>query len=87
MLISSHPNGLGGTTPRRCNATVPCVSAKERHELMLLRMNDVIPNGINESNAQKLSNNEQINNENKLTTVNASQLCKNLVQFAYHLSS
>uniref|UniRef100_A0A7E4ULJ7 PPM-type phosphatase domain-containing protein n=1 Tax=Panagrellus redivivus TaxID=6233 RepID=A0A7E4ULJ7_PANRE len=32
---------------QRCNATVPSVDALERHELMLLRMADVIANGVN----------------------------------------
>uniref|UniRef100_A0A914Z9A9 PPM-type phosphatase domain-containing protein n=1 Tax=Panagrolaimus superbus TaxID=310955 RepID=A0A914Z9A9_9BILA len=35
---------------QRCNATLPCVDAIERHELMLLRMADVIANGVNLKN-------------------------------------
>lgn len=52
---------------------------------MLLRMSDVITNGISET----LSINEPLQNDDSLMTnkkVTASQLCKKLVQFAYHLS-
>lgn len=75
---------MGGATLRRCNATVPCVNAQERHELMLLRMSDVITNGIREN----LPINEHLQNGDSTQTqkVTASQLCKNLLQFAYHLS-
>lgn len=52
---------------------------------MLLRMSDVITNGISET----LSINEPLQNNDSLMTnkkVTASELCKKLVQFAYHLS-
>lgn len=32
--------------PRPCAASLPCVDAASRHELMLVRMRDIIANGI-----------------------------------------
>ncbi|KAI1714733.1 protein phosphatase 2C domain-containing protein [Ditylenchus destructor] len=107
--------------PNRCIANLPCVDAMERHELMLLRMADVIPNGLNAchrfrnqtkncSPVPTINGNSQspysigheslsINGthmapdaiksleEFSRSIVTASDLCKNLIQFAYQLSA
>ncbi|KAI6172365.1 Protein phosphatase 2C (PP2C)-like domain-containing protein [Aphelenchoides besseyi] len=88
----SMPNGVP-KQKKRCVAVLPCVDAAERQELMLLRMSDVIGNGI-ANLAQAFSGFE--NDESSLTPpvgprgkppTTASSLCRNLVDFAYHLSN
>ncbi|CAD5212377.1 unnamed protein product [Bursaphelenchus okinawaensis] len=68
---------------KRCLSVLPSVDAAERQELMLLRMADVITNGINNLK-EAFGGIEEVEVENKAT---ASSLCHNLVDFAFHLSS
>jgi hypothetical protein len=89
------PNGVP-KQKKRCVAVLPSVDASERQELMLLRMADVISNGIGnlaESYAGYDENDLPTPVENghkKLPSKNqkntTSSLCHNLVNFAYHLS-
>ncbi|MCP9263689.1 hypothetical protein DINM_007073 [Dirofilaria immitis] len=73
---------------RTCNASLPCVDAEERHELMLLRMGDIISNGILPPTSRLRSSPARrspspISNG---VVVSASKLCHNLIQFARQLS-
>lgn len=93
----SMPNGVPKQQKKRCVAVLPCVDAAERQELMLLRMADVITNGIGnlaESYAgydenevpTPLVEHEHKHLISKHQKNTASSLCHNLVNFAYHLS-
>ncbi|VDN28482.1 unnamed protein product, partial [Cylicostephanus goldi] len=42
--------------PRPCAASLPCVDAASRHELMLIRMRDIIANGIDPPREGKTAN-------------------------------
>nr|CDJ89555.1 PP2C-like domain-containing protein [Haemonchus contortus] len=69
--------------PRTCAATLPCVDAASRHELMLVRMRDIIANGIDPpKEACRLSP----RHEPLFPRVTASVLSHRLIQFATHLS-
>ncbi|KAK5966847.1 hypothetical protein GCK32_014749, partial [Trichostrongylus colubriformis] len=69
--------------PRTCAATLPCVDAASRHELMLVRMRDIIANGIDPpKEACRLSP----RHEPLFPHVTASVLSHRLIQFATHLS-
>lgn len=83
-------------------AMLPCVDALERHELMLLRMSDVISNGlhpviinngttptfsIGSSTSDTSSPSPQLQSQQQQQQITAAELCENLVQFAYQLSS
>ncbi|EJD73781.1 hypothetical protein LOAG_18821 [Loa loa] len=73
---------------RTCNASLPCVDAEERHELMLLRMGDIISNGILPPMSRLRSSparRSRSPNSNGVI-VSASKLCHNLIQFAQQLS-
>uniref|UniRef100_A0A8R1XKP7 PPM-type phosphatase domain-containing protein n=1 Tax=Onchocerca volvulus TaxID=6282 RepID=A0A8R1XKP7_ONCVO len=73
---------------RTCNASLPCVDAEERHELMLLRMGDIISNGILPS-MSRLRSSPASRSQSPNTggvVVSASKLCHNLIQFARQLS-
>ncbi|KAK0393334.1 hypothetical protein QR680_000157 [Steinernema hermaphroditum] len=63
---------------RRCKATLPCVDALQRHELMLLRMNDIVLNGC-----QSIEKDDDTPRKRNIT---AGSLCHNLIQFAHQLS-
>uniref|UniRef100_A0A1I8A5B2 PPM-type phosphatase domain-containing protein n=1 Tax=Steinernema glaseri TaxID=37863 RepID=A0A1I8A5B2_9BILA len=63
---------------RRCKATLPCVDALQRHELMLLRMNDIVLNGFQTAERDDATPQKK--------TITAGSLCHNLVQFAHQLS-
>ncbi|KJH41928.1 hypothetical protein DICVIV_12091 [Dictyocaulus viviparus] len=68
--------------PRTCAATLPCVDAASRHELMLVRMRDIIANGIDPpKEACRLSRQETL-----FPRVTASLLSHRLIQFATQLS-
>ncbi|CAJ0945489.1 unnamed protein product, partial [Mesorhabditis belari] len=69
---------------RTCAASLPCVDAGQRHELMLVRMRDVIANGLNPTNGNVSLSPRR--NEPLFPSVPASILCNNLVQFANLLS-
>jgi hypothetical protein len=89
----SVPNGVP-KQKKRCVAVLPCVDAAERQELMLLRMADVIINGIGnlaEAFAGLDENDLPLDHGSLLQKkprqrVTASSLCHNLVNFSYHLS-
>ncbi|MFH4976326.1 hypothetical protein AB6A40_003035 [Gnathostoma spinigerum] len=66
---------------RACNATLPCVDAHQRHELMLLRMNDIISNGM----LPPASSIHRVPVGG--ITVSSSTLCHNLVKFTQLLTS
>ncbi|CAD6195829.1 unnamed protein product [Caenorhabditis auriculariae] len=66
---------------RTCAASLPCVDAARRHELMLVRMRDVISNGINNQNRTPTSPRRTI-----YPAVSASLLCNRLIQFSTQLS-
>lgn len=70
---------------RMCNACLPCVNAEQRHELMLLRMSDIVSNGILPPSAR---NKDSPTHRLPLggVGVSSSQLCHNLIQFAEQLS-
>ncbi|KAK6045694.1 hypothetical protein COOONC_16801 [Cooperia oncophora] len=69
--------------PRTCAATLPCVDAASRHELMLVRMRDIIANGIDPPKGMcRLSP----RHEPLFPRVTASVLSHRLIQFATHLS-
>ncbi|VDD89610.1 unnamed protein product [Enterobius vermicularis] len=70
---------------RMCNACLPCVNAEQRHELMLLRMTDIVSNGILPPSAR---NKDSPTHRLPLggVGVSSSQLCNNLIQFAEQLS-
>lgn len=69
--------------PRTCAATLPCVDAASRHELMLVRMRDIIANGIDPPReTSRLSP----RHEPLFPRVTASLLSHRLIQFATHLS-
>lgn len=75
-------------------ATLPCVDALQRHELMLLRMGDVIPNGLCPasdsciiSTASLSANSASPSPCAQQKMISAGNLCRNLVQFAHQLSS
>ncbi|KAI6183845.1 Protein phosphatase 2C (PP2C)-like domain-containing protein [Aphelenchoides bicaudatus] len=92
----SMPNG-GPKQKKRCVAVLPCVDAAERQELMLLRMADVISNGIGnlaESYAGYDENDLPLPLEGSFAksphdkqSPTASSLCHNLINFAYNLSN
>lgn len=90
--------------------TLPCVDSFERHELMLLRMADVITNGLNgggtasrlakkssferqhnfpygTASSNSSSQNSSAMEKNRRRFARASEVCKNLIQFSYRLSS
>uniref|UniRef100_F1KU98 PP2C-like domain-containing protein n=2 Tax=Ascaris suum TaxID=6253 RepID=F1KU98_ASCSU len=70
---------------RTCNATLPCVDAEQRHELMLLRMGDIVSNGILPPSVRS-----RCSPTHHLPVggvkVSSSKLCHNLIQFARQLS-
>ncbi|VDM75641.1 unnamed protein product [Strongylus vulgaris] len=69
--------------PRPCAASLPCVDAASRHELMLVRMRDIIANGIDPpKEVMRLSPRR----EPLFPRVTASVLSHRLIQFATHLS-
>ncbi|RCN35861.1 hypothetical protein ANCCAN_18252, partial [Ancylostoma caninum] len=69
--------------PRPCAASLPCVDAASRHELMLVRMRDIIANGIDPpKEVIRLSPRR----EPLFPRVTASLLSHRLIQFATHLS-
>ncbi|VBB30813.1 unnamed protein product [Acanthocheilonema viteae] len=73
---------------RTCNASLPCVNAEERHELMLLRMGDIISNGILPP-ISKLRSSPARRPRSPVgngAIISASKLCHNLIQFARQLS-
>ncbi|KAM3718442.1 PP2C-like domain-containing protein [Dirofilaria immitis] len=73
---------------RTCNASLPCVDAEERHELMLLRMGDIISNGILPPTS-RLRSSPARRSQSPISNgvvVSASKLCHNLIQFARQLS-
>ena len=101
----SAPNGLlpaGFPQRQRCNAVLPCVDALERHELMLLRMADIITHGIKSNNVSNSPYGEDTpesglgtpSSQNTISSPNISrknettafEVCKNLVSFAQQLS-
>uniref|UniRef100_A0A0K0EGV1 PPM-type phosphatase domain-containing protein n=1 Tax=Strongyloides stercoralis TaxID=6248 RepID=A0A0K0EGV1_STRER len=67
--------------PLRCSATLPCIDAKQRHELMLLRMSAVAKNGIDEKNCE---NSDMI--EIEINNLTAKSLCQHFLQFAHKLT-
>ncbi|CAI5441687.1 unnamed protein product [Caenorhabditis angaria] len=67
---------------RTCAASLPCVDATRRHELMLVRMRDVIANGLNPQPNTPTSPRRRI----EYPAVSASVLCQRLIQFATQLS-
>ncbi|CAJ0558011.1 unnamed protein product, partial [Mesorhabditis spiculigera] len=69
---------------RTCAASLPCVDAAQRHELMLVRMRDVIANGLSGNRGTPSLSPRR--NEPLFPSVPASSLCHNLVQFATLLS-
>ncbi|PAV90510.1 hypothetical protein WR25_27159 [Diploscapter pachys] len=70
---------------RPCAATLPCVDAATRHELMLVRMRDIIANGI-EPNRNTSSMTSSPRHEPLFPRISASLLCHRLIQFATQLS-
>uniref|UniRef100_A0A0R3RKQ8 PPM-type phosphatase domain-containing protein n=1 Tax=Elaeophora elaphi TaxID=1147741 RepID=A0A0R3RKQ8_9BILA len=73
---------------RTCNASLPCVDAEERHKLMLLRMGDIISNGILPP-ISRLRSSPGRRSRSPVgggVIVSASKLCQNLIQFARQLS-
>ncbi|KAK6732165.1 hypothetical protein RB195_016505 [Necator americanus] len=69
--------------PRPCAASLPCVDAASRHELMLVRMRDIIANGLDPpKEVMRLSPRR----EPLFPPVTASILSHRLIQFATHLS-
>ncbi|KAE9552159.1 hypothetical protein FO519_004634 [Halicephalobus sp. NKZ332] len=99
------PNGplnIGIPQRQRCNAVLPCVDSFERHELMLLRMADIITNGIKTNNTCNNPYGEDTpesglgtpSSQNTMPSPNMSrnnpttafEVCKNLVTFAQQLS-
>ncbi|VDN02246.1 unnamed protein product [Thelazia callipaeda] len=71
---------------RTCNASLPCVDAEQRHELMLLRMSDIISNGILPPSTSFRPFPLSDSLESTRVVVSASKLCHNLIQFAQQLS-
>ncbi|KAE9414481.1 hypothetical protein Angca_006893 [Angiostrongylus cantonensis] len=68
---------------RTCAATLPCVDAASRHELMLVRMRDIIANGLDPpKEACRFSSTR----DSLFPRVTASVLSHRLIQFATHLS-
>ncbi|KHJ90390.1 hypothetical protein OESDEN_09768, partial [Oesophagostomum dentatum] len=68
---------------RPCAASLPCVDAASRHELMLVRMRDIIANGLDPpKEVMRLSPRR----EPLFPRVTASLLSHRLIQFATHLS-
>lgn len=65
---------------RPCAASLPCVDAAKRHELMLVRMRDVIGNGFENETPRGLPSDYQY------PPVSASTLCHRLIHFATQLS-
>uniref|UniRef100_A0A0N4ZCT0 PPM-type phosphatase domain-containing protein n=1 Tax=Parastrongyloides trichosuri TaxID=131310 RepID=A0A0N4ZCT0_PARTI len=68
--------------PLRCSATLPCIDAKQRHELMLLRMTDIAVNG---NDRKSCDNSDMI--ETDINHVTAKSLCQNFLEFAYKLTT
>uniref|UniRef100_A0A1I7TF76 PPM-type phosphatase domain-containing protein n=1 Tax=Caenorhabditis tropicalis TaxID=1561998 RepID=A0A1I7TF76_9PELO len=66
---------------RPCAASLPCVDAAKRHELMLVRMRDVIGNGFGNETPRGPSS------EYQYPPVSASTLCHRLIHFATQLST
>ncbi|CAB3403902.1 unnamed protein product [Caenorhabditis bovis] len=62
---------------RTCAASLPCVDAAGRHSLMLLRMRDIISNGLTPATPTLPI---------RSPDVTASLLCQRLIQFATQLS-
>ncbi|CAI4222321.1 unnamed protein product [Auanema sp. JU1783] len=69
---------------RTCAASLPCVDAAGRHELMLVRMRDIIANGFDAPETSKLSSPR---NEPLFSRVSSSLLCNRLIHFATQLST
>ncbi|CAP24187.2 Protein CBG02308 [Caenorhabditis briggsae] len=65
---------------RPCAASLPCVDAAKRHELMLVRMRDVIANGFGNETPRGPES------EYLYPPVTASTLCHRLIHFATQLS-
>ncbi|CAI2331502.1 unnamed protein product [Caenorhabditis sp. 36 PRJEB53466] len=68
---------------RTCAASLPCVDAAKRHELMLVRMRDVIANGF----GNEVSTPRGPGSEYQYPPVTASVLCHRLIHFATQLST
>ncbi|CCD65796.1 PPM-type phosphatase domain-containing protein [Caenorhabditis elegans] len=66
---------------RPCAASLPCVDAAKRHELMLVRMRDVIANGFGNETPRGPASDYQY------PPVTASTLCHRLIHFATQLST
>ncbi|KAF1765983.1 hypothetical protein GCK72_005937 [Caenorhabditis remanei] len=66
---------------RPCAASLPCVDAAKRHELMLVRMRDVIGNGFGNETPRGPAS------EYQYPPVTASTLCHRLIHFATQLST
>lgn len=66
---------------RPCAASLPCVDAAKRHELMLVRMRDVIANGFGNEVVTPRGDGAQY------PPVSASTLCHRLIHFATQLST
>ncbi|KAI6242606.1 PP2C-like domain-containing protein [Aphelenchoides fujianensis] len=87
----SMPNGVP-RQKKRCAAVLPCVDSFERQELMLMRMADVISNGIGNL-AQAFAGFDEEDpltppgGPRKAAPITAGSLCRNLVDFAFHLSN
>uniref|UniRef100_A0A8R1HLF0 PPM-type phosphatase domain-containing protein n=1 Tax=Caenorhabditis japonica TaxID=281687 RepID=A0A8R1HLF0_CAEJA len=68
---------------RPCAASLPCVDAAKRHELMLIRMRDVIANGF----GNEVITPRGPKAECQYPPVTASVLCQRLIHFATQLST
>uniref|UniRef100_A0A1I7XTM3 PPM-type phosphatase domain-containing protein n=1 Tax=Heterorhabditis bacteriophora TaxID=37862 RepID=A0A1I7XTM3_HETBA len=71
--------------PRACAASLPCVDAASRHELMLVRMRDIIANGIDPPK-EVPSRVSSLRHEPLFPQVSASLLSHRLIQFVTQLS-
>ncbi|GMS84752.1 hypothetical protein PENTCL1PPCAC_6927, partial [Pristionchus entomophagus] len=76
----SH-NGDSFHRTKSCAASIPCVDATQRQNLMLLRMRDIISNGL--LPRKDASNDEPVTPR----LPNPSRLCTSLTQFASQLST
>ncbi|EGT40859.1 hypothetical protein CAEBREN_10382 [Caenorhabditis brenneri] len=65
---------------RTCAASLPCVDAAKRHELMLVRMRDVIGTGFDNDTPRGPAS------EYQYPPVSASTLCRRLIHFATEIS-
>ena len=71
---------------RACAASLPCVDAARRHELMLIRMRDIIANGFSPPPSAD-GMNRSPRHEPLFSKVAATTLCSRLIQFATQLST